>query len=119
MRMFAHKRCGRLDRQKSEVGLMKYHACRRHARCQHPCGNLGIPPAQRQLRKDCTRRSQRQLRESADRSRARRGRGDELRSKVKRPSFWKKRHFVVLITLPVPRWIEKSWRRAQLTLREK
>src|SRR5262249_57741469 len=51
MRMFAHKRCGRLDRQKNEVGLLKYHACRRHARCHHPCGNLGIPPATEAARK--------------------------------------------------------------------
>src|SRR6516165_10808174 len=38
-------KCGCLDRQKSEVGLMKLSACRWHACCHHPCGNLGVPPA--------------------------------------------------------------------------
>src|SRR5215467_9414751 len=51
MRISAHKRCGWLDQQKSEVGLMKYHACRRHARYRHPCGNLGILPASESARK--------------------------------------------------------------------
>jgi hypothetical protein len=39
------------NRQKSEVGLMKYHACRRHARCHHPCGNLGILTASEAARR--------------------------------------------------------------------
>jgi|SRR6516164_3500712 len=29
----------------------EYHACRRHARCHHPCGNLGILPASEAARK--------------------------------------------------------------------
>jgi len=40
-----------LNRQKSEVGLIKSHACRRHARCHRPRGNLGIPPATEAARK--------------------------------------------------------------------
>src|SRR6516165_6622534 len=54
-------KCGCLDRQKSEVGLMKLSACRWHACCHHPCGNLGILPAAEAASKDCTRPRQRQV----------------------------------------------------------
>jgi len=57
MRISAHKRCGWLDRQKSEVGLMKYHACRRHVAAIAPAEISASLPRQRQLRKDRTRRS--------------------------------------------------------------
>jgi hypothetical protein len=45
MRISAHKRASGLDRLKSEVGFMKYHACRLARFLPQPRGNLGILPA--------------------------------------------------------------------------
>src|SRR5262249_42041157 len=53
MRLSAHKRCGWLDRQKSEVGW-RYHACRRHAAAIAPAEISASLPRQRQHAKDCT-----------------------------------------------------------------